>query len=77
MSDVFEKVSGIITEASGIPAEEISPTSTLAELGFDSLTTIQVAVMVENAYGVRMDREQIEALHTVADIMEYAASASD
>lgn len=76
MSDVFEKVSGIITEASGIPAEEISPTSTLAELGFDSLTTIQVAVMVENACGVRLDREQIESIQSVGDILRLAEGSA-
>ena len=73
MDNTYKK---IISEASalGIAEDGIKDEMTLVDdLAFDSLTFVQMVLMLENAYNIKFDDEyiNIEKLKTVKDVAEY------
>lgn len=66
----------IISEVSalGIAENDIKDEMTLVDdLAFDSLTFVQMVLMLENEYSIKFDDEyiNIEKLQTVKDVAEY------
>ena len=66
----------IISEVSalGIAETDIKDEMTLVDdLAFDSLTFVQMVLMLENEYNIKFDDEyiNIEKLQTVKDVAEY------
>ena len=66
----------IISEVSalGIAENDIKDEMTLVDdLAFDSLTFVQMVLMLENEYNIKFDDEyiNIEKLQTVKDVAEY------
>lgn len=73
MNNEYKK---IISEVSalGIAEDGIKDEMTLIDdLAFDSLTFVQMVLMLENAYDIKFDDEyiNIEKLKTVKDVAEY------
>ena len=73
MDNIYKK---IISEVSalGIAEDVIKDEMTLVDdLAFDSLTFVQMILMLENAYNIKFDDEyiNIEKLKTVKDVAEY------
>lgn len=73
MNNEYKK---IISEVSalGIAEDGIKDEMTLIDdLAFDSLTFVQMVLMLENAYNIKFDDEyiNIEKLKTVKDVAEY------
>lgn len=64
----FEKVVEMLVEEKGLDAEAIKPESTWAELGLDSLDTVELVMNVEDTFGVSL--EMTEDMATVADIVK-------
>lgn len=64
----FEKVVEMLVEEKGLEAEAIKPESTWAELGLDSLDTVELVMNVEDTFGVSL--EMSEDMKTVADIVK-------
>lgn len=64
----FEKVVEMLVEEKGLDAEAIKPESTWAELGLDSLDTVELVMNVEDSFGVSL--EMTEDMATVADIVK-------
>lgn len=67
----------IIEEASGLEAEALTPEAKLSELGITSLAMIEIAVRVEDAFGVRIDDDVVYNLKTVGDLSEYVDTHAD
>ena len=63
----FEKVAQIIADYKDIDAASIKPESTLAELGVDSLDTVELIMSFEDTFGGTI--EMSPDLKTVADIV--------
>ena len=53
----FERVCDIIRETAGLENIEMTPTSTLEEIGLDSLGTVEVLVAVEDEFGIELDTD--------------------
>lgn len=73
MDNIYKK---IISEVSalGIAEDVIKDEMTLVDdLAFDSLTFVQMVLMLETAYNIKFDDEyiNIEKLKTVKDVAEY------
>lgn len=73
MNNEYKK---IISEVSalGIAEDGIKDEMTLIDdLAFDSLTFVQMVLMLENVYDIKFDDEyiNIEKLKTVKDVAEY------
>lgn len=63
----FEKVAQIIADYKDIDAASINPESTFAELGVDSLDTVELIMSFEDTFGGTI--EMSPDLKTVADIV--------
>lgn len=58
----------IIEDASGIEAESLNAEARLADLGINSLAMIEIAVRIEDTFGVRLDDATVFALTTVGEL---------
>ncbi len=73
MNNKYKKVISEIS-ALGIAKDGIKGEMTLVDdLAFDSLTFVQMVLMLENEYDIKFDDEyiNIEKLKTVKDVAEY------
>lgn len=67
----------IIEEASGIEAEALTPEAKISELGISSLSMIEIAVRIEDAFGVRLDDETVFDITTVGELNDYVTAGPD
>lgn len=65
---VFEKVAKILAEYKDIDVSEISPESTLEELGLDSLDTVDLIMQFEDEFEVSLEVD--EKMKTVGDLVK-------
>lgn len=65
------ELASIIEEASGLEAEALTPDAKLHDLGLTSLTMIEIAVRVEDTFGVRLDDDVVYNLQTVGDLSAH------
>ena len=67
MNDVFQKIVDTIVDAKGIDAASITPESTFKDLNVDSLDIAEMAMTLEDEFGVTIDLE--EGINTVEDLV--------
>jgi acyl-CoA synthetase (AMP-forming)/AMP-acid ligase II/acyl carrier protein len=66
---------GWVAQTVGIPAEELSPDATFAELGVDSLTAIELSVEFEKVLGLRLPAAAAASYPTPAGLSKYLAES--
>jgi acyl carrier protein len=73
--EVFEKIAGIISGRLAVPRDDIGWDSRLKEdLEADSLDLVELALMVEEEYGVPVLDEELGTFDTVGDVVEMILS---
>jgi len=76
--DVLSVITQIVSEESGINAEDITPSTTFAQdLDVDSLGLLTIATQVEERFGVALDDSLIPTLPTVGALVDLVASKKD
>lgn len=66
--DTMAQLAGLLVQVGAVEdADEISGTDTLDSLGVDSLTRIELAVRVEEQFGVQIDEELWNSWATLSD----------
>lgn len=74
----FEKVRAVIAETLGCDLEQVTPEAALeADLGADSLASVELVMALEEAVGVSIPDEDLPNMKTVGDIMEYLRAHSN
>jgi acyl carrier protein len=68
---LWQEVTSVIEEMTDIKAESLTPEQTFEELGFDSLTTVEIAVAAEERFGVNIADEELLALSTLGEVVAY------
>ncbi len=70
----LEDLKRILVDRVGLPADDIpdDPTTTFEELGLDSLAFMEIALAVEQEYGLQVDEEDAERILTLGDAIDYA-----
>ena len=68
---MFEKVAKTIRDYKEDENLEIQPESTFAELGLDSLDTVELVMAFEEAFNAEIPDEDAEKLKTVGDAVRY------
>lgn len=75
----LEDVQRLLRECAGeVPSADLTALadSRFDELGYDSLAILELTVRIENQYGVRIDEQDVAAVATPADLVEYVAARS-
>ncbi|MBO6015363.1 MAG: acyl carrier protein [Lachnospiraceae bacterium] len=73
---MLEKISDIIKEQLNLDegAEITEETSFKDDLGADSLDLFELVMALEEEYGMEIPAEELEALVTVGDVIEFIKS---
>ena len=53
---------------------EVSPSDTLDDIGFDSLSSINLMSIMSNDYDIEIDPEEIEKLITLEDLDNFISN---
>ena len=76
MEDIELQVKKIVAEQLGIKEEDIKNESSFIEdLGADSLTTVEMSLALEDAFGIEIPDTEQENLRTVQQAIDYVKSA--
>jgi acyl carrier protein len=74
--DILDRVTGIIAEITDIPKAELLPDKSLREdLEVDSLTTIEVAVAIQDEFDIEVEDEKLKEMKTIQDVVDLVQSA--
>ena len=75
MSEIESKVKDIIVDKLGVDAAEVSPEKSFtADLGADSLDTVELIMEFEKEFGVSIPDDEAEKIGTVGDAIAYIES---
>ncbi len=64
-------VLNVIAEQLGVPAANLTPETSFADLNADSLELFQIIVALEEKYEIEFDNDKAESIKTVGDVLEY------
>ena len=69
---MFETIKGIIVDTLQVDESEVKKTTVLKDdLGADSLDLFELAMALEDEYGLEIETEDLENIVTVEDILVY------
>ena len=72
---MFEQIRDIIAEQLSLEADDIKlESSFIDDLEADSLDLFEIAMSLEEAFGVEIPSEDLEGIKTVADAIKYIES---
>ncbi len=72
MSEIAEKVKGIIIEKLGVEESEVTPEASFtSDLGADSLDTVELIMEFEKEFNISIPDEQAEKIQTVGQSIAY------
>lgn len=72
MSDIEARVKKIIAEQLGVEESQVvSEKAFVADLGADSLDTVELVMAFEEEFSVEVPDEDAEKLQTVGDVVKY------
>ncbi|MBQ2618697.1 MAG: acyl carrier protein [Oscillospiraceae bacterium] len=77
--NIFETVQRIVSQQFSVDAERITESTDFQdELGADSLDVVELAVSVEDEFGIgEIAEEDILKIHTVGDLVDYLRRVLD
>ena len=72
MSEIYDKIKGIIAERLSIDESKITETSSFIEdLGADSLDTVELIMQLEEAFNIQIPDEDADKISTVGEVVRY------
>jgi acyl carrier protein len=72
MSDVAQKVKGIIAEQLGAKIENVTEAASFVDdLGADSLDTVELVMALEEEFGIEIPDEDAEKMSNVGEAVRY------
>ncbi|WP_436520733.1 acyl carrier protein [Actinoplanes sp. HUAS TT8] len=67
VSEIFDLIKGLLSDYDG--GED--PSLTFAQIGIDSLTTVDLVVAAESTFDIEIPDEALPKLATVGDLADY------
>ena len=77
--EIFTKLTTILVDQFGVPADEVTEDATFESLGLDSLDLVEVTMVIDEEMGVRIPDERLADIQTAgdaADVIDELESAS-
>ena len=71
LRDTADKVVAIIVEKLDIEPSTVQMTSTLPDLGADSLDLVEIIMKLEEEFGIEINDEVVEKFQNVQDLINY------
>jgi len=72
MSEIAQKVKKIIVDKLGVEESEVTPQASFtADLGADSLDTVELVMEFEKEFNISIPDDQAEKIATVGDAISY------
>ena len=71
---MFEQVKEVLVDALNLDESEIELTSTLKDLGVDSLAVVELVLELESTFDVEIGDDELPNLHTVEDVVKLIES---
>jgi acyl carrier protein len=72
--NVCERVRSVVAEVLDVPAEKITPETSLTDdLAADSLTRVEIVMALEGEFGIEFEEETL-SLTTLSQIVDYIES---
>lgn len=76
MSDIEARVKKIIAEQLGVPEADVTNEKAfVADLGADSLDTVELVMAFEEEFGVEIPDDAAETITTVGDAVKFLEKA--
>merc|ERR1712146_252680 len=72
--EVFGKVQDIVAEQLSIEKDKITEASTFADLGADSLDTVEIVMAIEDAFGVEVPEDAAAEMSNLKEAVDYIVS---
>ena len=70
--EILSDLADIVNEVAGVDTSEISrEKSFVDDLDIDSLSMVEIAVQVEDRFGVKVPDDELANLRTVGDAVDY------
>ncbi len=71
-TEIFEKVKKVVIDQLSVDEALVTPTASFtADLGADSLDTVELVMAFEEAFGCEIPDEDAEKIATVQDAVSY------
>lgn len=67
----LERLRRILSEQLGIDPKEITPETTIADLGVDSLDLVEALMNIEEEFDIEIDTDEAENFKSIGDLLEY------
>ena len=75
--EILGVLAEIVNEVAGVETGEITPDKSFVDdLDIDSLSMVEIAVQVEDRFGVKVPDDELANLKTVGDAVDYVAKAT-
>lgn len=75
-SEVMAKLEAVIAKASPKPVDwkSVTAETTIASIGFDSLSILDLIYDIQQAFGLQFDAEEMAGVRTVGDLVRFLKS---
>ncbi|GAA2839977.1 acyl carrier protein [Crossiella cryophila] len=74
MTALLDQLSTLLTTRFGVPPEEVRGEATFADLDLDSLALVELGLVTEKEFGVRVKDDEVSTSDTLATIAKLIES---
>lgn len=74
--EILSDLADIVNEVAGVDTSEVTREKSFVDhLDIDSLSMVEIAVQVEDRFGVKVPDDELANLRTVGDAVDYIAKS--